>query len=132
MRGVHPWFKYLCVFSVVVGLALVLASFAFIENGPGATFVWLLLIGGALAVGCCLIDWGVYEERSGKSAPGLSWASQFATNCCGCCGLCGWCVWMVRKGNYQARQDSGLAEPEQPEAAAAPFARVVDVSKLRI
>lgn len=118
--GVPWWFKYLCVLSVVVGIALVLASFFFVENGPRETFVWLLLIGIALAACCCLVDWNVYEEGGGEYAPGSGWASRFATQCC----ACGWCWGMVRKGNRQARVES--------EIVAVPFAQVVDVSKLRI
>ena len=127
MSGVPWWFKYLCVLSVVAGIAMIAASFLFVENGPRETFVWLLIIGIALAGCCCIVDWNVHER--GEYAPGSGWASHMVTRCCNC----GWCGWMVQKGNRTARAQSGLAPlVKEGERQAAPFAQVVDVSKLRI
>lgn len=123
--GVPWWFKFLCVFSVVVGIVLLLASFFFVENGPRETFVWLLLIGGVLVFGCCLIDWTVYE-KGGDYAPGSGWATRIVTGCCSCA----WCWGIVRRSDRRALVADGRAADPVPQAA--PFAEVVDVSKLRI
>lgn len=128
MSGAPSWFKYLCVLSVVVGCVLALASLFFIENGPEAAFVWLLVIGSALACGCCLVDWNVYDEKSGESAPGSGWAADRASACFSCRWLWG----TVHRGNRIARAEAGLPPLEEESSAAAPFAQVVDVSKLRI
>ena len=122
--GVPRWFKFLCVISVVVGIFLMLASFFFVENGPRETFVWLLLIGGALVFGCCIIDWTVYE-RGGDYAPGSGLATRIATGCCSC-------AWCWRSSRRALVADGPEAGPAGPVRQAAPFAEVVDVSKLRI
>lgn len=129
MSGVPSWFKYLCVLSVVVGVALALASLFFLENGPETTFVLLLLIGIALACGCCLVDWNVHEEKSGEFAPGSGWAADRAS----ACFSCRWCWGIVHRGNRIARAESGLRPlREDAPPVEAPFAQVMDVSKLRI
>ena len=124
---VPSWFKYLCVISVVAGIVLLLASLAFLANGPESAFFWFLIVGILLILCCCVVDCALVREKNGPYAPGSNWTSRMVTRCC---GWCGWCGSMIEKGNQQARAGSRVENMDAREAA--PFAQVVDVSKLRI
>jgi hypothetical protein len=126
--AVPRWFKYLCVISVVAGIVLLLASLAFLANGPESAFFWLLVVGILLILCCCVADCALVHEKNGPYAPGSNWTWRMVTRCCSCA----WCGWMIQKGNEQAREGATLGGTDAQGEAAVPFAQVVDVSKLRI